>query len=41
MPTGEMSVGPWMPDFTWYSAAKSKSLRIAVMPPVWVTAERT
>ena len=21
MPTGEMSVGPWMPDLIWYCAA--------------------
>ena len=41
MPTGEMSVGPWMPDLIWYCAAKSRILRSAVMPPVWVTAERT
>ena len=41
MPTGEMSVGPWMPDLMPYTAAKSSSLRIAVTPPVWVTAERT
>ena len=27
MPTGEMSVGPWMPDLIWYCAAKSKILR--------------
>jgi hypothetical protein len=26
MPTGEMSVGPWMTDLIWYRAAKSSSL---------------
>ena len=25
MPTGEMSVGPCMPDLIWYCAAKSSS----------------
>ncbi len=29
MPTGEMSVGPWLPDLIWYWAAKSRIRRSA------------
>ena len=41
MPTGEMSVGPCMPDLIWYCPANSRIFFRCVMPPVCVTALRT
>ena len=41
MPTGEMSVGPCSPDLIWYCAANSRIRLRWVMPPAWVTDDRT